>query len=96
MADSWHSFQEVHGASGLQTAIWFIPNVLIGLFTGLFTGCLVHWLPINIFVTLACLISAAAPLIIALIHPNWSFWIAAFWTLVFSPIAQDGELRSNL
>ena len=77
--------------SGLQTAIRFIPNVVIGLFTGVFTGYLVHRLPINIFFTASSLISMAGPLIMALINPAWSYWIAAFWALIVAPTAQDGR-----
>lgn len=76
----------------MQAAIRYIPNGLIGIVTNFITGPLVDRLPINFFVTISCVLSTAGPLIMALIHPSWSYWIGSFWSLLLLPTAQDGKL----
>ncbi|TAQ85521.1 hypothetical protein B7494_g6177 [Chlorociboria aeruginascens] len=82
-------FQKVQGLSSLQAAIRYIPNGLIGIVTNFLTGPLLDRLPINFLVTISCLLSTAGPLIMSVINPNWSYWIAGFWALLLLPTAQD-------
>ncbi|KAL9113468.1 MAG: hypothetical protein Q9227_002509 [Pyrenula ochraceoflavens] len=89
LCSRYRSFQKVQGLSPLQAAIRYIPNGVIGIVTNFLVGPLVHRLPINFLVTTACLLSAAGPLIMALISPSWSYWTASFWSLLLLPTAQD-------
>jgi hypothetical protein len=84
------SFQRVQGLSAIQAALRFLPNVVFGVVVNIATGMLVHRLPTNIFVVSVSIISTAAPLLMALVNPSWSFWLCTFWAVLVVPTAQDG------
>ena len=43
------------------------------------------------YVTTMLLISCIAPLLMALMDPEWSYWYMAFWGMLLLPFAGDGE-----
>jgi len=57
--------------------------------TSILTGLLVHRIPILTTVFLSSLLSAAAPLLMALIRTNQPYWENAFFAQILTPISCD-------
>ena len=85
-------FQEVQNLSALQTSLRFLPGVISGGFLNIWTGLYAHKFRADYLVASTTLLSAVAPLLMALINPNWSYWYSAFWAMLISPVSADGEL----
>ncbi|BDD58358.1 hypothetical protein MAP00_003641 [Monascus purpureus] len=82
-------FQKVQELSGFQSALRFLPNVIIGVLLNLGTGLLVHRVHANHLVLVSSLLSAGSPLLMAIIDPQWSWWYCAFWAVLLSPLSAD-------
>ena len=77
--------------SPLTAALRFLPNVLLGLVTTLTIRFIVHRVLGSILAVVANLISAIAPLLMAIVNPDWLWWWCVFWAVLLSPICADGE-----
>lgn len=90
-------FQEVQSLSALQTALRFLPSVLSGAVINILTGFYAYKFRADYLVSVSTLLSAAAPLLMALINPTESYWYSAFWAMVAAPLSADGRslLESN-
>jgi hypothetical protein len=86
------SFQKVQAASAIQTSIYFLPNILLGIALNACTGLLVHRVRADHLVLLTSAISAGFPLLMAIIGYEWSRWWCAFWAVLLGPLFADGEL----
>ncbi|KAF7845833.1 hypothetical protein BT93_L0402 [Corymbia citriodora subsp. variegata] len=82
-------FQEVQHFSALQASLRILPALLVGSCMNLLTGYLVDSTPIYVLTLGALTLSAAGPLIMAVIPPEWSYWRGAFFAQLLSPIAGD-------
>lgn len=82
-------FQEIQGLSAIQTAIRFLPQVVIGLGTSLFTGWLVKCAHADLLILGSGIITAICPLLMANVDPNWSYWSCSFFALCCIPICGD-------
>lgn len=89
-----NSLQEVQQVSAIQAALRFLPNVIIGIIVNIGTGLLVHRLRANYLVIITSILSAASPLLMAIIDPKWSWWYCVFWVMVLSPLSADGKIPS--
>jgi predicted MFS family arabinose efflux permease len=83
-------FQKVLGLSALQTSIRFLPMVIIGVVTNIFTGYLVDKVAVGHLVLISAVISSVAPILMALQPSNWSYWRATFTAMLLSPVHPDG------
>ena len=83
-------FQEVQNLSALQTALRFLPSVASGAALNILTGFYAYKFRANYLVSVTTLLSAVAPLLMALINPNESYWYSAFWAMLVSPLSADG------
>jgi hypothetical protein len=83
-------FQQVQGLPALQASIRILPSLVVGGVMNFATGIFVDRIPANWLVLGTTIISAASPLLMALIDPNWVYWRAAFPAQVLFPIAVDG------
>jgi len=66
-----------------------MPNMIVGIALNLSVGLFVHRLPARWLVTLAALLNAVAPFIMARVNPARGYWLLEFWGQVFSPISAD-------
>lgn len=82
-------FQTVQNLSALQASIRILPSLLVGTLLQLSTGLLIHRLPAFALVLGALVLSAGAPLLMALISPHWPYWYDAFFAQLLSPISAD-------
>jgi Na+/melibiose symporter-like transporter len=85
-------FQRVLGVSSLQTSIRFLPMVIVGAGTNVFTGYLVDKVAVGNLVFISAVVSSAAPLLMAIGPADWSYWRATFPAMLLSPVHADGEL----
>ncbi|KAJ6010359.1 major facilitator superfamily domain-containing protein [Penicillium sp. IBT 35674x] len=81
--------QEVQQLSAIQAALRFLPNVIIGIIVNIGTGLLVHRLRANYLVLITSILSAASPLLMAIIDPKWSWWYCVFWVMILCPLSAD-------
>jgi len=86
-----YSFQEIQQQSALQTSLRLLPTVACGILTNIVTGLLVRRTPARYLVAVSSLFSAASCILMALVSPSWSFWVAAFPAVFLSPMSSDGE-----
>jgi MFS family permease len=82
-------FQDVQELSPLQTSLRFLPMVVTGVLTNVMTGALAHRTSANKLIIIACAISGISPLLMAIVHPSWSYWVCAFFAVACCPIAAD-------
>ncbi|KAI9840548.1 MAG: hypothetical protein M1838_004012 [Thelocarpon superellum] len=82
-------FQNVQGLSAIATSVRFLPMVVAGCATNIGTGFLVNRVRANILVLVSGTLTALSPLLMALSHPAWSYWYAAFPATLLSPIGAD-------
>ncbi|KAI0153271.1 major facilitator superfamily domain-containing protein [Xylariaceae sp. FL1272] len=86
-------FQETRGLSPLQTALRFLPLIVIGFATNVVAGLIMDKVSASTLVLVGGLISAAGPLLFALMDPDWIYWAqlmgyrSAFWTCFAAAVA---------
>ena len=84
------SFQEVQNHSALQTSLRFLPTVVCGILTNVATGLLVKHTKASYLVAVSSFFSATACALMAIVHPEWSFWACSFIAVFLSPMSSDG------
>jgi hypothetical protein len=82
-------FQEVQRTSALGASLRLLPNLLFGIAINLATGFIVHRVPAVFAVLASSGLCAGAPLIMALINPDWPYWYAAFIAQLLAPMSGD-------
>lgn len=85
------SFQVIQGLTPLQAAIRFLPNLILGVLVEIIIGAFIHKMPVVPIVMLTGVLSSISPLLMALVDPHWSYWLAIFWAMLLLPIAVDSE-----
>ena len=68
----------------------FLPMVVAGAATNIFTGYTVDKIPVGVLVFASAVISTVSPLIMALVNPSWGYWRGPFVAMLLSPIQSDG------
>lgn len=89
VSDRRNSFQKIQGLSAFQASLRILPNVVIGSICQLTTGLLVHRISAFYLVVGSTLLSAGAPLLMAVIKVEWPYWYDAFFAQALSPISAD-------
>lgn len=84
-------FQEVQHLSALETALRFLPAVISGAALNIWTGFYAHRFRADYLVATTTMVSAASPLLMALINPAESYWYSAFWAMLLGPLSADGK-----
>jgi MFS family permease len=82
-------YQMVQSLSPLQTSIRFLPMVVTGSATNFLTGWLVKRVRADILVLGSAAITAIAPLLMAVVKPEWSYWTCEFFATACAPICAD-------
>ena len=82
-------FQQVQELSALQTSIRILPSLAVGAVLELSTGFLVHQLPVLHLILISTALSVGAPLLMAVINPNWPYWYDAFPAQLLMPFSVD-------
>lgn len=61
----------------------------MGTILNLCVGLFVNKLPARWLVTLSSVLCAGAPLLMAVVNPNWNYWYMEFWAQLLSPMSAD-------
>jgi nitrate/nitrite transporter NarK len=83
------SFQEVQDTSLIGTSLKLLPSLLVGAAINLSVGLFVDKVPARWLVAVSSLLCAGAPLMMALVDPDWSYWYMQFWAQLLSPLSGD-------
>ncbi|KAJ0418466.1 major facilitator superfamily domain-containing protein [Aspergillus carlsbadensis] len=83
------SFQEIQHNTALHSSLMFIPMVITGAATNIFTGYMVDKVKVGILVFVSGLISTVSPLLMALVKPEWGYWRGPFVAMALSPVHAD-------
>lgn len=65
--------------------------MLIGFILNPAVGFSVQHMRIDYLLTIASMLSAMAPLLLAVTDPAWPYWYAEFWSMLLSGVAVDGK-----
>ncbi|KAL2829864.1 major facilitator superfamily domain-containing protein [Aspergillus pseudoustus] len=82
-------FQEIQHNSALSSSLMFLPMVIVGVATNIFTGYMVDKVQVGILVFVSAVISTISPLLMALIKPEWGYWRGPFMAMALSPLHPD-------
>lgn len=88
-------FQEVQHRSTTTTSLYFIPCVIAGAATNIASGLLVSRVKANHLALAGALASTIAPVLLANMDLEWSYWRAAFWAMCLTPLSADGTPHSS-
>jgi MFS family permease len=80
-------FQEIQDVGTLTTSLQLLPNVVVGVIVGLSCGLFVDKISARWLVSVASVLCAAAPLLMAVMKPDFSYWYCAFWAQALSPLS---------
>ncbi|UKZ78318.1 hypothetical protein TrVFT333_006054 [Trichoderma virens FT-333] len=82
-------FQQVQRRSALHASLQILPSLISGALTNISTGIFVNRMPVMWSVLISSTISAVAPLLMALINPDWPYWYDAFFAQILTPLSCD-------
>lgn len=83
------SFQEIQDLSALQASIRILPSLIVGIFTNIIVGAIVHKVPAIWIVTITSVLCAGSPLLMAVNQPSWPYWSIAFIAQLLQPLSGD-------
>lgn len=82
-------YQLVQSLSAIQTSLRFLPMVFTGAAANFLTGWLVKRVRADVLVLGSGVIAAIAPLLMAIVKPEWSYWSCAFIATACTPVCAD-------
>ncbi|KAG6354960.1 hypothetical protein INS49_004041 [Diaporthe citri] len=82
-------FQEVQQLPALQASIRILPSLIVGVALNLSTGLIVDKISALWLVVGSSVLCAIAPLLMALVQPQWPYWYNAFFAQILMPISGD-------
>jgi MFS family permease len=83
------SFQEVQNLSMLTASLYLLPNLIIGVCINLGVGIFLDRLPAGWLVVGSSLLCAIAPLMMALVDPNWKYYYLELWAQILAPLGTN-------
>jgi len=82
-------FQEVQELSALQASLRILPSLIIAVILNFSTGYLIDKAPAFWVLLITMTLTAGAPLLMAIISPQTSYWKGAFFAQVLEPLGGD-------
>ena len=90
-------FQRVQKLSAFQAGLRYSPGVVTGIIMSLLMGLIIHRVRGNVIIGGFSFISLAAPILMALVNPDWIYWEAVFPAIILNTIGADASFTiSNL
>lgn len=84
-----NSFQQIQNTTATTASLQVLPSLLAGVLINILTGLFVNRLPVFLIVLISCVLSTAAPLLMALVRPDQPYWENAFLAQILNPLACD-------
>ena len=88
-------FQDVQRLSALQAALRFLPAPISGVLINLIMGLIIHRVRADWIVITAPIISCIAPLLMAIVNPQWLYWACAFPAIFLNPMAEGALFTTS-
>lgn len=82
-------FQYVQEISAIQTSIRFLPAPISSTLANVVMGLIAHRVRADSAVIVGTAITCIAPLLMAIVHPDWSYWSCEFLAVLFNPVGAD-------
>ncbi|KAL4887269.1 major facilitator superfamily domain-containing protein [Aspergillus karnatakaensis] len=82
-------FQEIQHLSAFTSSLMFLPMVIAGALTNIFTGYTVDKVRVGWLVFVSAIFSTVSPLLMAVGDPDWIYWRGPFVAILLSPIHAD-------
>lgn len=76
-------------SSTLTTSLKLLPNLMMGTVLNLCVGLFVNKFPARWLVTVSSVLCAGAPLLMAVVNPEWNYFYMEFWAQLLSPLSAD-------
>ncbi|KAF2478124.1 MFS general substrate transporter [Lindgomyces ingoldianus] len=90
-------FQDVQEISAIQSSIRFLPAPISGALANLVMGLIAHKVRADWAVLFGTLMTCLGALLMAVIQPQWTYWVCAFPAMFLNPIGADALFTvSNL
>ncbi|KAF7561330.1 hypothetical protein G7046_g2813 [Stylonectria norvegica] len=89
-------FQEIQKLSATQASIRILPSTMVGACLNLTMGFIVHRIPAIWIVASTSIICAIAPVLMAVVQPQWTYWANAFIAQLLQPISCDAIFTVGL
>ncbi|OLN85739.1 putative MFS-type transporter C1683.03c-like protein 1 [Colletotrichum chlorophyti] len=90
-------FQEVQGMSALQSSLRFLPHVVVGALVNVAAAWLVSRVTVQALGGVSAVITVIAPVLMATVAIDGTYWLAPFWAMILSPVNADALFTvSNL
>lgn len=83
------SFQEVQNHSTLIASLYLLPNLIVGVCINLSVGIFVDRLPAGWLIVGSSIMCALAPLMMALVNPDWKYYYLELWAQVLAPLSTN-------
>lgn len=75
----------------MRSSLQFLPHVVAGFLTNVATAYLVSRVRVFNLAIVSGVVTAIAPILMATVPIDSSYWYAPFWAIVLSPINPDGK-----
>ncbi|KAH8911171.1 MFS general substrate transporter [Coniochaeta sp. PMI_546] len=82
-------FQDVQRTTALGASLRLLPNLLFGTVINLTIGLVVDRVPATYAVLVSSGLCAGAPLLMALLNPDWPYWYAELFAQLLAPLSAD-------
>jgi MFS family permease len=86
---TYSSFQEVQNRSTLIASLYLLPNLIVGVCINLTVGIFVHRLPAGRLIMGSSILCAVAPLMMALVNPDWNYYYLELWAQILAPMGTN-------
>ena len=73
----------------MTAAIYYLPETIVGTVVSIAMGFIVYRVQGDWIVFFASILSSIAPLLMAIVNPNWIYWAAVFPAVVLHVIQVD-------
>ncbi|KAI8948535.1 integral membrane protein [Xylaria longipes] len=82
-------FQNTQGLDALQTALRFLPLVVVGVGTNVLAGLIMDKVSASTLVLVGGILSAIGPLLFAVQDPSWIYWAGGFPAMALAVVSSD-------
>lgn len=89
------SFQRVQLVPPVEASFQLLPNVITGFIINPATGLFVQHFTCYKLLAWVSIVATISPIVMALIDPGWSFWVASCWAVAIAPTSIDGQSTSH-
>jgi MFS family permease len=73
----------------LTASLYLLPNLITGVCINLTVGIFLHRLPAGWLVVISSVLCAGAPLMMALVDPNWNYYYLELWAQMLAPLGTN-------